>query len=542
MARLGQAASKSASASMQTFGDFKDLFSGRKAEPRLEILEILRHRFPDHHVTCTRQSDNDFLGYARAGKADLRPDFSDADTDLYEAIRKYTAPDRRLDGGSGELLDDVKFGGYKLSWQRREFILFKASWITSCWGSEAEYWYVLAPKAPRPPLRSTTAKSNTSPTDELLLEVGKWSYELHNEIYVFDDSQWEKSKELWQSVQDASWDDVILDPKVKQNLIGDVQSFFENRDLYQKYNVPWKRGIILHGVPGNGKTLSIKALINYLSKLADPIPALYVKSMSNKCDMPQWSVDSIFTKARKMAPCLLILEDLDSMIVEKVRSYFLNEVDGLKPNDGILMIGSTNHLNRLDPAISKRPSRFDRKYHFRIPDHPQRVAYCEYWRKKLSDNEEFDFPEDVCAVIAEITEGFSYAYMKELIMAALLTVARGGNGMDDPVETGWDVVSESHSPAEPAYEGGSAEQTNANERITDDGKDAKKEGDKKKMREMHVVQIPEHLKDNVFLRIVQQQVKILLHEMDNTEEEEKALPILSGDGSMDSIHVCKNCN
>ena len=59
---------------------------------------------------------------------------------------------------------------------------------------------------------------------------------------------------------------------------------------------------------------------------------------------------------------------------------------------------------------------------------------------------------------------------------------------------------------------------------------------------MHVVQIPEHLKDNVFLRIVQQQVKILLHEMDNTEEEETALPILSGDGSMDSIPVCKNCN
>lgn len=516
---------------MQSFSDFKNLFGGQRAEPRLVILEALRNRFPDHHVTITHQNDVDFLGYARSGKAELHPNFSDADTDQYEAVRKYTAPDRRLDGGSGELLDDVKFGRYKLTWQRREFILFKASWVTSCWGTEVEYWYVLAPRA-----AGTTNdgnKGNNSLTDELLLEVGKWSSELHDEIYVFDnDSQWEKSKELWKSVQDASWDDVILDPKVKQGLIADVQSFFENRDHYRKYNMPWKRGIILHGVPGNGKTLSIKALTNYISKLPNPIPALYVKSMSNKCDMPQWSVESIFSTARKMAPCLLILEDLDSMIVEKVRSYFLNEVDGLKPNDGILLIGSTNHLSRLDPAISKRPSRFDRKYHFRIPDHPQRVAYCEYWRKKLLDNEEFDFPEDVCAVIAELAEGFSYAYMKELIMASLLTVKRGGNGMGDLVETGWDVVSESNTPAEPA-DGGSAEQAKAEEQIADDVKDAKKEVERKK-REMKVVQIPDHLKDNIFLRIVQQQVKILLHEMDNTEEEEKALPILSGDGSMDS--------
>ena len=530
MARLGHVSSKSTSAHMQSFNDYKDVFGGRKAEPRLGVLELLRHRFPHHHVTCTRRSDNDFLGYADAGKAELHPDFSDADTDMFEAVRKYVAPDRRLDGGSGLLLDDVKFGRYNLTWRQRDFILFKTSWTTSCWGSEAEFWYVLAPKA-----SDTTGNGSNPSTDELLLEVGRWSYESHNEIYVFDDSQWEKSKELWESVQDASWDDVIMDPKVKQNLINDVQSFFENRDLYQKYKVPWKRGIILHGVPGNGKTLSIKALINYLSKLPNPIPALYVKSLNNKCDMPQWSVDSIFSKARKMAPCLLILEDLDSMIVEKVRSYFLNEVDGLKSNDGILMIGSTNHLNRLDPAISKRPSRFDRKYHFRIPDHPQRVAYCEYWRKKLEENEDFDFPEDVCPAIADITEGFSYAYMKELIMAALLTVARGGNGIDDPVETGWDVVSESNTPAEPANEGSAK----AKERIAEEGKDAKKDV---KKREMPVIQTPENLKDNVFLRIVQQQVKVLLHEMDNTEDEEKALPILSGDGSVDSVPACKTCH
>lgn len=61
------------------------------------------------------------------------------------------------------------------------------------------------------------------------------------------------------------------------------------------------------------------------------------------------------------SPCVLILEDLDSLINDANRSFFLNQLDGLENNDGILVIGSTNHFERLDPAITKRPSRFDRK-------------------------------------------------------------------------------------------------------------------------------------------------------------------------------------
>lgn len=60
----------------------------------------------------------------------------------------------------------------------------------------------------------------------------------------------------------------------------------------------------------------------------------------------------VFAKAREFAPCYLVFEDLDTIITDEVRSYFLNEVDGLKSNDGIFMIGSTNHLDRLDPGIA----------------------------------------------------------------------------------------------------------------------------------------------------------------------------------------------
>jgi SpoVK/Ycf46/Vps4 family AAA+-type ATPase len=70
---------------------------------------------------------------------------------------------------------------------------------------------------------------------------------------------------------------------------------------------------------------------------------------------PEYSIKAVFNKAREYAPCYLIFEDLDTLITEEVRSYFLNEVDGLKANDGVFIIGSTNHLDRLDPGISVSP-------------------------------------------------------------------------------------------------------------------------------------------------------------------------------------------
>lgn len=69
----------------------------------------------------------------------------------------------------------------------------------------------------------------------------------------------------------------------------------------------------------------------------------------------------VFNQARQVSPACLILEDLDSLINDRNRSYFLNQLDGLDSNNGLLIIGTTNHFDRLDPGLSSRPSRFDRK-------------------------------------------------------------------------------------------------------------------------------------------------------------------------------------
>lgn len=148
------------------------------------------------------------------------------------------------------------------------------------------------------------------------------------------------------------------------------------------------------------------------------IPSLYVKSAPRTYDIRQ-----IFQMARYMAPCLLIFEDIDTIVTPGSRSYFFNEVDGLENNDGLFMVASTNHLDQLDPGLSSRPSRFDRKYLFPLPSEDERVLYCEYWRQKLKNKPAIQFPKKLCPAIASITEDFSFAYLKEAFVATLLAIA-----------------------------------------------------------------------------------------------------------------------
>ena len=138
--------------------------------------------------------------------------------------------------------------------------------------------------------------------------------------------------------------------------------------------------------------------------------------------------------ARAMSPCLLIFEDIDTIVTPRTRSYFFNEVDGLENNDGLFMVASTNHLDQLDPGLSSRPSRFDRKYLFLLPDLDERILYCEYWRKKLADKPSIQFPQKLCPAIAGITDDFSFAYLKEAFVATLLVIA--GNRSEDADTTG----------------------------------------------------------------------------------------------------------
>ncbi|KAK5708583.1 hypothetical protein LTR17_020567 [Elasticomyces elasticus] len=488
------------------FTAFKEHFSGKPVNTELAVIERVRSLHPDKHVTTVGTRSVDLLGYAKAGHAQA---ILITAGDSYLSQRDYDAPASRMDSGDGELSDDIDFGHYEYAWRGRDFPFYRVCWYDDAHGSMS-FQYILSERY--------GDKLHAASVDELIMACGKWSSELHDEIYVFDRGCWQKNEELWKSVQSASWNDVILDPVMKETLINDVQGFFDSRAVYEEVHVPWKRGIIMHGTPGCGKTISIKALMHSLQE--KNVASLYVKSFDS-CAGEQSSIRNIFYQARVMAPCLLIFEDLDSLVKDKVRSYFLNEVDGLESNDGICMIGSTNHLERLDAGISKRPSRFDRKYHYKLPGHQERVLYCEYWRKKLSKRGDLEFGDEVCELVARLTSGFSFAYMKELFVQALLAIV-GGRADDEDVD-----ISDAASSLKVVNDSTKLAKGEETAESTADDASAEKTEEVKSSKVAHKipeVEIPEHLQDNVLLRVLKKQIFALVKDMDNTDDDEDAEP------------------
>src|SRR5688500_43596 len=199
---------------------------------------------------------------------------------------------------------------------------------------------------------------------------------------------------------------------LKEGIQNDFTQFFDSREIYERYGIPWKRGAILIGPPGNGKTHTLKALINQLGK-----PCLYVRSFKSECGTEQENMAEVFNRAR-MAPCVVVLEDLDSMIDNKSRSFFLNELDGFQSNNGVVVLATTNHPANLDSSILDRPSRFDRKYHFHLPSDAERLAYIVKWNNDLQTD--LQVSENGANLVVSATEGFSFAYLKELFVASMV--------------------------------------------------------------------------------------------------------------------------
>lgn len=385
------------------FDDYRELTSGRTVDLDIQISASLKKQFPEMIVTTVPAYNCNLLAFAAAGYATAE---RDTKTDSVASWRFYVSPGRR--GGNGGVYESVFFAKYHYRWSGEDFILY-----TVLVG-----YYVLQ-YILKEPQNGETPTTSSVITDALLVAIGTLSDKTSEGSILVYDGYWRYSRELWEHVQKASWDKVILDPDMKRELTEVSEKFFDSKDVYDELGVPWKRGLIFYGPAGNGKTISITALMRTLYNRDRPIPALYVKTAPSTYD-----IRSIFRMARAMSPCLLVLEDIDTIVTEHSRSYFFNEVDGLEKNDGILMVASTNHLDRLDPGLSKRPSRFDRKYLFDLPNKDERELYCEFWRKKLADNAVVDFPKKLCPPIASITKGFSFAYMQEAFVASLLEIAR----------------------------------------------------------------------------------------------------------------------
>jgi hypothetical protein len=244
-------------------------------------------------------------------------------------------------------------------------------------------------------------------------EVCAFCNEPRGAILRFTGGCFAHDRELFRAVADSSFDDLVLAGDLKERIVEDFTSFLGARAEYERYGVAYKRGVLLLGPPGNGKTHCLRALVKMLA-----LPCIYVTSLKSRYGTEDGNIDAVFARAKEITPCILVFEDLDAMIHDKNRSFFLNKLDGLSNASGLVTLATTNHPARLDPAILERPSRFDRKYHFDLPGALERERYLAQWNARVDAAMRVEPP--AVAELVEETEGFSFAYLKELWISAMI--------------------------------------------------------------------------------------------------------------------------
>jgi cell division protease FtsH len=209
-----------------------------------------------------------------------------------------------------------------------------------------------------------------------------------------------------------TWDDVVLEQSVRTAIEHNTVEVFRRREAFRRNGVPLKRGIILHGAPGTGKTLVGKVLAGLNLATFVYVTAADMSGLE--------SVRSIFELARRLSPTILFFEDIDLFADDRseycskaLLGEILAQLDGFETNDGLVFIATTNDLAAIDPAIRERPSRFDVVIHIELPS---REARWEILRSNLPLASGNDMLIDD-AMYA--TEGLSGAQVREVAYLAL---------------------------------------------------------------------------------------------------------------------------
>jgi AAA+ superfamily predicted ATPase len=214
--------------------------------------------------------------------------------------------------------------------------------------------------------------------------------------------------------EDLHWSDIILPDAMKDDIRLCAENFLRGRHIYQKMAIPYKRGLLFTGTPGNGKTMLCKIIAR-----ESCLPFILFTFDDESRD---YDISRAFEKAEELSPAILCFEDVDAISGSRqALSNFLNKLDGFEPLDGIMILATTNKPEEIDPALCNRPSRFDRVLRIPNPDYDCRLLMLKKYMGGL-------FAEGTLKDIASATDDFTMAYLKELyIYSAMLALNEGAS-------------------------------------------------------------------------------------------------------------------
>eukprot|EP00668_Euglena_longa_P001170 GGOE01001392.1.p1 GENE.GGOE01001392.1~~GGOE01001392.1.p1 ORF type:complete len:756 (-),score=237.28 GGOE01001392.1:118-2385(-) len=252
-------------------------------------------------------------------------------------------------------------------------------------------------------------------------------------------------REGFTTVPAVTWDDVGALEDVKQELIDNISRPIMRPDVFRAMgclNNPI--GVLLYGPPGCGKTLVAKAIANESGANFISIkgPELLNKYMGES----ERSVRTVFARAQASAPCILFFDELDALApkrgnesgnqaAERVVNQLLTELDGVKGRQDVYVIGASNRIDMIDPAML-RPGRLDKLLYVPLPDATKRLAILQKQARGTPVHPAVDLAK---FAYDERCEGFSgadcAALVREAAIAAVTDFFRASDGADDAMTT-----------------------------------------------------------------------------------------------------------